>query len=861
MKLSRRQLLAGVSALAIAPAAKAWFPHGTYMAKGWNTLPLGAGGLVTGFHIANDNSIVCRTDVGNIYRWTGTTSTTTNSSDQWVPLLTLASLAGLSSNPITNFSWGAIELVQAPSDATKIWAIFPPLANGIISPVYYSTDSAATWQASNITIQNTGPNTPTGYSKTACYRLAVDPVNSSVVYAGGPVSNGNTDAVYFASDGHTFSGIAALGQTTLGSGACGIVFDKSSGTVTVGGQTRTARIIIPIGGVDIYESVDGGQNWTSTGAASAFGTASFQVISADINSGGVYYAIVPNNGLWRYSGAAGTWTNIQPYAVADTDLLVVDPADPTYLTVTGAHGLRAGFTSTNANIGTPTWAGSGSAPYGNVVVVAPSYDLPYMTSIFGQGSSAFFFTTQIKIDSNGDTIMSGNQSIFKLSGRLTYTAGAGSTQTVTSFGRGQEATVAQEAWRPSGGTYPLLGPQDISLMLGGTFIKYPTGQFPGSREDVCSAIDESPTDGTFVVARVTSQGGTFSATDSSGYSTDAGVTFTPYATFPTLLWSANITASITSGVLTVTAVSSGPLFIGQEVYVGSSAKGFISSLGTGTGGTGTYNLTGGVDSASTSMFCQAYNAGGQIIAADNDHHLIVPAGFTHGTIPVVTADRGATWALCSGLPSANWIFSAWTNGGSNSKPIAVGFGADVGTVWVAAKTAATTLTIYKSTDFGATFSSVGTIAVSSNTESGYLLAVPGHTGHLWWTGSLAGGLWQSTDSGANWTSKNLPSVSVAGFNSPAYMSIGAIDPVSGTYPTLWMRARNGGNPSQVSALFYSIDGATSWTALGSHGLSGIKPDLPIRQQMYGLSSVRADRQIFKRLYCGCGQTGFAYYNP
>ena len=74
-------------------------------------------------------------------------------------------------------------------------------------------------------------------------------------------------------------------------------------------------------------------------------------------------------------------------------------------------------------------------------------------------------------------------------------------------------------------------------------------------------------------------------------------------------------------------------------------------------------------------------------------------------------------------------------------------------------------------------------------------------------------------------------------------------------------AGNSGDPTQVSALFYSINGATSWVALGSHGLSGVRPDLPIGQQMYGLGAVRADRQIFKQLYCGAGQMGFCYYGP
>ena len=117
MKLSRRKLLGGVAAISFLPrAAHAWFPRGVAVpiGHGWNTLPLGAGGLVTGFSLANDNSIYCRTDVGNGYKWSGKTSTTTTPSDKWNALLTINSLSGLTSNPYTNYSWGFFELVCAP---------------------------------------------------------------------------------------------------------------------------------------------------------------------------------------------------------------------------------------------------------------------------------------------------------------------------------------------------------------------------------------------------------------------------------------------------------------------------------------------------------------------------------------------------------------------------------------------------------------------------------------------------------------------------------------------------------------------------------------------------------------------------
>lgn len=53
---------------------------------------------------------------------------------------------------------------------------------------------------------------------------------------------------------------------------------------------------------------------------------------------------------------------------------------------------------------------------------------------------------------------------------------------------------------------------------------------------------------------------------------------------------ANFTASITTTVMTVTAVASGTIAVGQNV-IGALSGTIITSLGTGTGGIGTYNIS------------------------------------------------------------------------------------------------------------------------------------------------------------------------------------------------------------------------------------------------------------------------------
>lgn len=61
------------------------------------------------------------------------------------------------------------------------------------------------------------------------------------------------------------------------------------------------------------------------------------------------------------------------------------------------------------------------------------------------------------------------------------------------------------------------------------------------------------------------------------------------------------TGAIAGSTLTVSAVTSGTLAVGHSVYNGDNLVGVISALGTGTGGTGTYTLTGAVTTSSTTL--------------------------------------------------------------------------------------------------------------------------------------------------------------------------------------------------------------------------------------------------------------------
>lgn len=84
---------------------------------------------------------------------------------------------------------------------------------------------------------------------------------------------------------------------------------------------------------------------------------------------------------------------------------------------------------------------------------------------------------------------------------------------------------------------------------------------------------------------------------SSGWTTDDDGTRVPSYEAP-----ASFTGSISGSTLTVSAVTSGVIAIGQTVNGSGVAAGtVITGLGTGTGGVGTYTVSGSQDASSTAM--------------------------------------------------------------------------------------------------------------------------------------------------------------------------------------------------------------------------------------------------------------------
>src|SRR5690349_9929947 len=94
----------------------------------WKTLPVGCGGLITGFSIADDGSFICRSDVGGLYKFSGTTAQISDPTKNLVQLMTLAALkdsagTGTYTPPGGATTWfGSYDAIIAPSLSSRIYA-------------------------------------------------------------------------------------------------------------------------------------------------------------------------------------------------------------------------------------------------------------------------------------------------------------------------------------------------------------------------------------------------------------------------------------------------------------------------------------------------------------------------------------------------------------------------------------------------------------------------------------------------------------------------------------------------------------------------------------------------------------------
>lgn len=472
--------------------------------SGWQSLQTGAGGFVVGMSIANDGTVVVRTDTyGGYIKPVGASI--------WTLVLTniaLPSNAWSIANQVANGAF--YELVIAPSTSQVVYGIY----NGFL---YKSTNQCASFLQTNMSQLSGPPSSNDSVSRFFGPFMAVDPVNSSIVFVGSPSSgvqvtkDGGGSFVQISTG--TIPGGTVPGGGSQGAGNC-IVFDRTSSIV--GGATQ--GIFISSYGHGIYHSTDGGSTWVELNSSGMPSAAVHLVV--DVN--GVLWVV--NNqtgqGIYKYSG--GAWTNLAVSDGTGFSAMAVNSNNTNQIVALSNGGFA--YTSTNggSTFVNPTLTGGGSGSItGDTPWLNTSNNLLNHLSI---GNIQFDPVVSGQLDVCGGQFGFMYCQPFNSSTSLAYTV----------LSRGIEELDATFVLAPPGGSSSVIGMAwDLPLWnkSRGTFNKASTLYIPGygSQYSLSLGYGADYATGTPTEIAAIAQE---EAIDYSGYSTDGGKTWTQFGSVP-----------------------------------------------------------------------------------------------------------------------------------------------------------------------------------------------------------------------------------------------------------------------------------------------------------------------------------------
>ncbi len=455
----------------------------------WRPLRVGAGGWLTGIDISPDGSTrVVRTDTYGAYLWDDKKSA-------WSQLVTEKSMPQPHLN--RDYAHGVYEIRVAPSQPARLYMSFA-------GTVYRSDNRGGTWAATAFKPVTMEPND--GYRMFG-QKLAIDPVNPDVVYAG-TQANG----LYATRDGgKSWQQVSAVpksqkGRDDLLPGIAGIAFDPSSGSLE--GRTRT--IYAASFGNGVFRSLDAGATWAllpngpeGAGHAKIAKDGSYYVQSGDLRT------------IWRFD--ARGWTEITPGA-QNWDTVIVDPRDPARIIAVREGGIFNISLDRGA-----TWSGYIWGPGHNARV---ANDIPWLAW------------------TKGDYMPTGDMMFDPVTpDRIWFAEGLGvwftdlpagkpypSQVSFTSVSTGIEQLVANQIVAPPGGK-PLVASWDQPVFYIDNPDAFPDTHGPDNELDIVGgwAIDYASSKPDFVAGIFDWWG-----REKSGFSTDGGRTWSPFASFPPL---------------------------------------------------------------------------------------------------------------------------------------------------------------------------------------------------------------------------------------------------------------------------------------------------------------------------------------
>lgn len=547
----------------------------------WKSLAVGAGGWLVGMDIAPDGTKVVRTDTYGAYLWNGS---------QWLQLVNATSMpsggVGVDNNE------GAYEIRIAPSNTSRFYMMY-------LGSVYRSDNKGTSWTKTNFTQV---PGWAAGEYPNDNYRMngekmAVDPANSAVVYVGTPGSG-----LWVSFDaGTTWIQITSVPAGT-GGGITGIAFDPASGQT--GGKTNT--IYAGSWGSGVYRSTNAGATWTKpTGGPTA-------VHNALVASDGIYYA---TDGAAAYKFAGGIWAKIN--SASGWHSVAVDPSNPARIILGDDGGTLIQSLDRGSTWGQGIIWGSSAYPISRVAT-----DIPWLAW-------------------TNEAYMSSGNMIFdpSASNKLYFSEGIGvwytSIATTQSWNVGPiwysqslgiEQLVANKIISPPGGK-PVVASWDRPVFYINDPDVYPTTHGPDNKNAIVAGwgLDYASSNPSFVASVMN-----WSGIEKSGYSSDGGQTWHPFASDPPFLSAGKLGGDI--------AVSTPQYMLWAP---GNNGVPYYTSDGGSTWHQGSFP---GAPTSGTTGWGWSYYMDRQIVAADRvNTGTFYAYNYLKGLYR--STDGGITWTL------------------------------------------------------------------------------------------------------------------------------------------------------------------------------------------------------------------------
>jgi hypothetical protein len=438
--------------------------------------------------------MVGRTDTAGAYLWNGSS---------WVQLVTNTSMPAsyIAGDPVgiggASGGQGVYEVAISPSNSSLMYMNY----GGYL---FKSTNKGTTWTQTNFPSQGTGCNPNDSYAQTG-QKMAVDPNNSNIVYAGT-----ETNGMYVTTNGGTSWAQVSGVPAGTGAGITGILFDASG--AQVGGVTQV--IYASSSGHGVYKTINGGTTWTLLSSGPD------DVEYAAISNSGTYYAVGDSNtNVWSYNGT--TWTKL--ISGGAWQGIAINPFNQNELAVT----LQGGQVNISYDSGA-TWSGE------NTNTSLSTNDIPWLldgNSFKGIPSPYFYLSAgglQFSAVNNGQLILSAGTGMWSMkvpaSGATTSTA-----LTWTDFSVGIENVVANAILVPPvAGSVPILASWDRPFIKVTNPNVFPSTYGPVNSDTIQMgwSLDYTSSNPAVVVALSNWNG------SQSGYSTDGGASWTNFASVP-----------------------------------------------------------------------------------------------------------------------------------------------------------------------------------------------------------------------------------------------------------------------------------------------------------------------------------------